>query len=359
MNRPRDDEYGSLRDLMGGEPDDAPGDESEPADAMGDDTAEDPGDPADSDVWAGLPTGMQAEYAEAYRRGYERARRGEEPTEQIRRPEPVQPAPAAVEPTRQLDRDQLTEMSTGISKPESPTPTTTSAPRPASGMPVRALTALLASDRFRDRRVLAAALGALAVVVVVAAFGIGRLFADQAAQSQAGAQGGASTRHGRAVYQGAVQPATIADAMATCQTDDGVDAAGNRVTYEPAKAYDEKLSTAWRCDGSGKGERFTVTLPKETVVAEVGLVPGYAKTDPASGADRYAENNRITKVRWRFDDGTTFVQRMSGDPGNRKMRVIRLPETSTRRVVLEILASQPGPRNTVAISELRIASPQG
>jgi hypothetical protein len=94
-------------------------------------------------------------------------------------------------------------------------------------------------------------------------------------------------------------------------------------------------------------------------VAEVGLVPGYAKTDAASGVDRYAENNRITKVRWRFDDGTTHVQTMSGSPGDRSMRTMRVPETSTRRVVLEILASQRGPRNTVAISEIRIGTPAG
>ena len=152
---------------------------------------------------------------------------------------------------------------------------------------------------------------------------------------------------------------TVADASASCQTGNSVDAAGNVVSYEPSKAYDSNLATAWRCDGPGAGERFTVTLPKETEVAELGLVPGYAKTDPASGEDRYAENNRITKVRWRFDDGTTFVQRMKGDPTDRSMRTMRIPATSTGRVVIEILATQPGPRNTVAISELRIAAPAG
>ncbi len=150
---------------------------------------------------------------------------------------------------------------------------------------------------------------------------------------------------------------TIAGASATCQTANSIDAAGNPTSYEPAKAFDSDISTAWRCDGSGKGQRFTVQLPSEVTVAEVGLVPGYAKTDPASGVDRYAENNRITKVRWRFDDGTTVVQRMGGDPGNRSMRTIRVPETATRSVVIEILASQPGPRNTVAISEIRVATP--
>jgi hypothetical protein len=87
------------------------------------------------------------------------------------------------------------------------------------------------------------------------------------------------------------------------------------------------------------------------------MVPGYAKTDPASGVDRYAENNRITKVRWTFDDGKSYVEKMSGDPGDRSMRTMRIPKTPSSRVVIEILASQPGPRNTVAISEIRIGTP--
>jgi hypothetical protein len=62
-------------------------------------------------------------------------------------------------------------------------------------------------------------------------------------------------------------------------------------------------------------------------------------------------------VRWRFDDGATFVQRMSADPGDRSMRTMRIPVTETSRVVIEILGSQRGPRDTVAISEIRVAAP--
>jgi len=202
----------------------------------------------------------------------------------------------------------------------------------------------------------------LALVLVLGAFGIGRLFADNAASSETdtGSESeGSGEAQQPAPYEGAVRAVPVADATATCQAGSSVDAAGNPTTYEPAKAHDKNLSTAWRCDGSGAGERFTVTLPEETTVAEVGLVPGYAKTDPASGVDRYAENNRITRVRWRFDDGTTIVQRMKGDPADRSMRTLRLPETTTSQVVIEILASQPGARNTVAISEIRIATPAG
>jgi hypothetical protein len=154
-----------------------------------------------------------------------------------------------------------------------------------------------------------------------------------------------------------VQAVGITGATASCQSGDSVDVAGNPVTYEPARAHDADLSTAWRCPGNGRGERLTLTLPDSTVVAQVGLVPGYAKTDPASGEDRYAQNNRITRVRWHFDDGSSYVQRMRGNPGDRSLRTFRVPETVTSWVELEILASAAGPRDTVAISELAVAEP--
>ncbi len=207
------------------------------------------------------------------------------------------------------------------------------------------------------------ALLVLAVVLVVVAFGVGRLLADNAAESEneAGGSGGSGGSGGQnaAPYDGAVQPATIAGATASCQARSSVDAAGNPTTYEPGNAYDRNLTTAWRCAGSGKGQSLTITLPEGTEIAEVGLVPGYAKTDPVSGANRYAQNNRITRVRWRFDDGSSVVQRMGGSAQNRSMRTQRIAPTTTRKVVLEILGSRRGPRNTVAISEIRLASPAG
>jgi hypothetical protein len=341
MNRPPDDEYGSLRDLLGGgpydDPSDGPGDESHDGQRPAGDS---PGDSADTDTMDVPLPEMHAEYAEAYRRGYERARRGEEETQRI-------------------DVEALAAVRASAS---GGAPASSSARVPADSSVRVPVSSSAEPERGRDGRVLLVVLAALALLVVVAAFGIGRLFAaDEGGSTEAQGErtGGGHAGQSRDVYTGAVEGVTIADAMATCQTDNSVDAAGNPTTYEPAKAYDSDLTTAWRCNGSGVGQRFTITLPDETKVAEVGLVPGYAKTDPVNGVDRYAENNRITKVRWHFDDGTTFVQRMGGDPHNRKMRTIRLPETSTRKIVLEILASQPGPRNTVAISELRVATPRG
>ena len=102
------------------------------------------------------------------------------------------------------------------------------------------------------------------------------------------------------------------------------------------------------------GEKILLDLAGKTAVGEVGLVPGYAKTDVRSGIDRYAENDRITRVRWVFDDGTTSssVQRRPAGP-----RCSRCGSRGRRRrpSSCEILAVA-GDRNTIAVSELRLGA---
>jgi hypothetical protein len=303
------------------------------------------------------------EYAEAFRRGYERARRSGEPTVRLDRTSaadvPTQRVPAVRDqvPDDQAPGDRDDQGAGGGREPFFSSATT-----------------LVEADRGPDeqghrRALTVVALVLTAMVLVGGAFGIGRLFADQARTSAGPSDGGpeAQTQSGatdrgeapaeRSSYDGPVAAVDVATSEATCQSGDSADAAGNPVSYEPAKAHDADLTTAWRCDGSGAGARFTLTLREEMDVAEVGLVPGYAKTDPANGVDRYAENNRITRVRWHFDDGTTYVQELSGDPADRSVRTMRIPETSSGAVGIEILASVRGPRNTIAISEIRIATP--
>lgn len=157
-------------------------------------------------------------------------------------------------------------------------------------------------------------------------------------------------------WDGPVAPVEVASAEATCTAPDSVDAANQPVSYAAGNAVDTDESTAWRCNGRARGETITFTLPEDTDVAEVGLVPGYAKTDPNSGTDRYAENNRITKVRWTLADGVVLDQVLDPDPGNRTLQTIRVPRTATGEVVLEIRAVQRGARNTTAISSVLIAA---
>ena len=78
-------------------------------------------------------------------------------------------------------------------------------------------------------------------------------------------------------------------------------------------------------------------------VAELGLVPGYAKTDPTDNTDRYAENRRLTAVRWRFDDDTTIEQQLDPDAELRDLQTMRIPVTTTQRIAMEIVSSSDAP----------------
>mgnify|MGYP003299222182 CR=1 FL=1 len=131
-------------------------------------------------------------------------------------------------------------------------------------------------------------------------------------------------------------------------------APGETPNAAPRNVYDQDMTTAWRCDGDGSGQKLTIDLAGSTKIGEVGLIPGYAKTDARSGVDRYAENDRLTRVRWVFDDGTTVEQTLDPSPQNRAMQSIRIPVTKAARVVVEIVDVKRGPRDTIAVSELRI-----
>jgi len=156
------------------------------------------------------------------------------------------------------------------------------------------------------------------------------------------------------VWDGPVVAVAVTGVTANCTGTPSVDSAGNRVEYVAENTIDGDPSTAWRCEGDAVGETLTLVLPAGTEVAEVGLIPGYAKKDPASGADRFVENNRVTKVRWTLDDGTEIVQEL--DPADRSLQTLRIPRTESGTVTVQILAVEQGARNRTAISEIAVAS---
>lgn len=222
-----------------------------------------------------------------------------------------------------------------------------------------------------------------AAVLVLGAYGIGRIFAhgvddagpvagqtgqptvpasDPSANHSGGATSKPTTKKTRAgktaqpvVWKGPVKAVPIASADADCTAPSSVDAAGHPVTYEAANAIDGHPDTTWRCPGKAIGKQLVLNLGGDVEVGEVGLVPGYAKTDPVSGANRYAENNRITKVRWTFADGSSVVQTLDGSAQDRSLRTVRVPKTKTDTVTLQVLAVQEGPRHTTCVSEVQVA----
>jgi hypothetical protein len=224
-----------------------------------------------------------------------------------------------------------------------------------------------------------ALLGGLVLALVLGAYVIGRVFSSSVGDAEVQTEGpervvmgengesgagggkdnGPAQKEARDAYQGTVEIAAIGGASASCQAPSSVDAAGNEIGYPPTSAYDGDLTTAWRCNGTGVGQTISLTFAEPVEVGEVGLVPGYAKTDPASGVDRYAENNRITRVRWTFPDGTSVVQRLDGSPTNRSMQSLRVKPVQADSVTVEVLRTVRGARNTVAVSEVQIGRTVG
>ena len=159
-----------------------------------------------------------------------------------------------------------------------------------------------------------------------------------------------------APYHGPVTAVNIANTSAECIASPGVDGGGNTVTYRAGNMLDGDSSTAWRCDGDGRGVTLQFRLDARKPIVAVSMIPGYAKTDPYDHVDRYAENRRISKVRWTFGGGRWIEQTLSTDPHSRALQTLRIPPVKSNLVTLEILDSVPGSRDTVAISSVVIAS---
>ena len=152
----------------------------------------------------------------------------------------------------------------------------------------------------------------------------------------------------------AVKPAA-SGVGADCTAPPAKDDAGKPVSYEAGNVLDGDRSTAWRCDGNGAGHTMTFTFPAGTTISTVGLVNGYAKTDPKSGAKRYGEYRRISRVTWTFDDGSAVEQKLAD--GTPKVQTTSVGPVETQRVTLTIDDStKPGrsakSRNAVLISEV-------
>ena len=158
-------------------------------------------------------------------------------------------------------------------------------------------------------------------------------------------------------------PAAVAGASASCTSGPGVDSAGNGFTYEAANAVDRRPESAWRCDHDGVGASLLVTFAQPAVISWIGVVPGFAKTDPYDGTDRYVQGRKISSARFVFDDGTYVEAGFDAWSASRAMQVVRFPPTRTGHVEMVVLASVPGaptngsgPTDKIAVSELAVGA---
>jgi hypothetical protein len=143
--------------------------------------------------------------------------------------------------------------------------------------------------------------------------------AGTSASADAGAGAGASSDADADPTQEAPEPEGPAGplqpvgATASCEAPPGVDAADNAVLFTADMAIDGVTTTAWRCEGAAQGQRIVFDFGRPVTIESVGLVPGYAKVDPADGTNRFTQNHTVTGVLWSFDDATA-LQQVIADP---------------------------------------------
>ncbi|MFC4602244.1 NADase-type glycan-binding domain-containing protein [Rhodococcus kronopolitis] len=142
-----------------------------------------------------------------------------------------------------------------------------------------------------------------------------------------------------------------------------VDSAGRQHSYEAPNAIDGDLTTAWRCAGT-QGQRLSMSFVCGVHLTSVGVDPGYDKVD-ADGSDRFAQNRKVTRVVWTFDDGSSVEQQLRPERGIQTMPVETTTRTATMTVA-ETVDGQPvtsrdgkagAPFNDVtSVSEVRFAA---
>jgi serine/threonine protein kinase len=129
------------------------------------------------------------------------------------------------------------------------------------------------------------------------------------------------------------------------------DAAGNRVTYVPANVIDGDVQTAWRTPGDGQGASITLLFDNPIDIVRIGLIPGYAKTDPDTGANRFLQNRIITSVAYRIPGLPNTTKTFKPVP---LPQFVRLRATTSRITVKILDTTASGGLDYTAISEIYV-----
>jgi hypothetical protein len=137
----------------------------------------------------------------------------------------------------------------------------------------------------------------------------------------------------------------------TSSAPDSQDESGTVTTFGAVNLLDGNPATAWRTEGDASGQLITVTFPAPIKVTAVGLLPGYAKVDPVSGADRFTENRRVLAVRWTAADGSNLDQTFAETP---EMQWLSGSVVTSTLTVQILQTSAPGDRDYTAISDLEV-----
>ena len=129
------------------------------------------------------------------------------------------------------------------------------------------------------------------------------------------------------------------------------DAAGNPVTYVPSNVIDGNVETAWRTPGDGHDVTVTLIFDNPIDVVRIGLIPGYAKTDPVTGANRFLQDRIIDAVVYKVPGLPDTPQTFKPLPF---AQFVRLRATTSRITVKIIKTSASGGLDYTAISEIYV-----
>jgi serine/threonine protein kinase len=129
------------------------------------------------------------------------------------------------------------------------------------------------------------------------------------------------------------------------------DAAGNPVTYVPANVIDGNVQTAWRTPGDGHGQWVTLIFDNPIDVVRIGLIPGYAKTDPQTGANRFLQDRIIKAVAYQLPGLPNTTQTFEPLP---VPQFVPLRATTSQITVKIVATTAAGGLDYTAISEIYV-----
>jgi hypothetical protein len=131
---------------------------------------------------------------------------------------------------------------------------------------------------------------------------------------------------------------------------DSKDAAGNPVSFAASNAVDGNLATAWRVPGDGVGASLVLSFDRPVHVAWIGVVPGYAKVDPADGSDRFAQNRRVRSAQFQFSGGQVRAFGFADRPQLQRAAI----DLDTSQVAMQITSTTSAERDFTAVSEVEV-----
>jgi serine/threonine protein kinase len=131
------------------------------------------------------------------------------------------------------------------------------------------------------------------------------------------------------------------------------DAAGHLVNYLPSNVVDGNVETAWRTGGNGHGATLRLLFDGPVDIVRIGLIPGYAKSDPETGVNRFEQDRVISKVRYLIPGLAPTTKEFRPEPFPQYVNV----SATASRVTVRILATtKPGGvgGDYTAISEIYV-----